>query len=357
MMKAIGAAIVGAALLGSSIGLTAQSKTVSANERLDVLKRAQVWTQTDVRSMDLRVGPEEHGFRVGETVNCTYVEKKFGGRTPKFACARDSKPKDVLKVRYGADNGEVYAGVAATRLLWALGFGADAVYPVRVVCRGCPDQLKSAGKKQGDSIVFDVAAIERPFDGEDVEARGVDEGWSWKELDQVDQNAGGAPPAQRDALKLLAAFIQHSDNKAQQQRLVCLSGGKTREELAGCDMPFMMIHDLGVTFGRANLFNKATIGSVNLEEWSKAKIWKDQERCVANLAQSQTGTLDDPVISEGGRGFLSDLLARLSDRQISDMFASARFAEKPSGGAPIASWVDTFKKKRAEIASAHCPRP
>ena len=112
MMKAFGAALVGAALLAGSIGLTAQSKTVSAHERLDVLKRAQVWTKTDVPSMDLRVGPEEHGFRPGETVNCTYVDKKYGGRTPKFGCARDSKPKDVMKVRYGADNGEVYAGVA-----------------------------------------------------------------------------------------------------------------------------------------------------------------------------------------------------------------------------------------------------
>jgi hypothetical protein len=33
--------------------------------------------------------------------------------------------KDEVKVRYGPDNGEVQGAVLASRLLWALGFGAD----------------------------------------------------------------------------------------------------------------------------------------------------------------------------------------------------------------------------------------
>jgi hypothetical protein len=46
-----------------------------------------------------------------------------------------------VKVKYGAGNSEVYGAVVATRLLWALGFGADAQYPVIVVCRGCSRDL------------------------------------------------------------------------------------------------------------------------------------------------------------------------------------------------------------------------
>ena len=69
-------------------------------------------------------------------VDCNYVERDMGGNTPKFACRLANG--DEVKVKYGRDNGEVYAEVAASRLLWALGFSADAMYPVRVRCHGCP---------------------------------------------------------------------------------------------------------------------------------------------------------------------------------------------------------------------------
>ena len=36
---------------------------------------------------------------------------------------------------------------------------------------------------------------------------------------------GGAPRAHTDALRLLGAFIQHRDSKADNQRLVCLPDG------------------------------------------------------------------------------------------------------------------------------------
>src|SRR5262249_34172146 len=151
---------------------------------------------------------------------------------------------------------------------------------------------------------------ERPFKGHDIEAPPEGSGWSWEDLDRVDERAGGAPVAQRDALKLLAVMIQHSDNKANQQRFVCRDAGKGHD-LASCADPVLMIHDVGLTFGHANLFNRATIGSVNLERWAAAPIWKPGLRCVGNLPSSQTGTLADPGISESGRQFLADLLVQL----------------------------------------------
>ena len=117
--------------------------------------------------------------------------------------------------------------------------------------------------------------------------------------------------------------------------------------------------DLGLTFGRANLFNRQAVGSVNLEMWSQTPIWKDPKRCVGNLAAAQTGTLTDPVISEAGRTFLADLLTRLTDAQIRDLFTVARFADKPvNGGAgrtTVDAWVGAFKHKRDEITSVTCP--
>src|SRR5712692_2750664 len=162
--------------------------------RREEISRAQVWTATDVAKMDLRAGPlGKDAFSPEQPVTCDYVEKKLGGTSPKFDCAL--RKHDVVKVKYGVDNGEVYGSVVASRLFWALGFGVDAYYPVRVTCRGCPpDPWKSPAPVPG-TVVFDFSVIERKRPGKTLESK-PDEGWSWSELDLVDEAAGGAPRAQ-----------------------------------------------------------------------------------------------------------------------------------------------------------------
>jgi hypothetical protein len=184
-------------------------------------------------------------------------------------------------------------------------------------------------------------------------------GWSWPELDLVDPQAGGAPRAHRDALKLLGVLLQHTDSKADQQHLLCVSEKMHRQDVAHCPEPIMMIHDIGQTFGQANLFNRSSVGSVNLSAWTHAAVWKDAKRCIGNLSPSQTGTLTDPSISEEGRKFLADLLVQLTDTQLRDLFGVARFPAKPvqgaGGGTTLDAWVDAFKQKRQEIVTATCP--
>src|SRR5207253_9834313 len=138
--------------------------------------------------------------------------------------------------------------------------GADRMYSVRVICHGCPfDEMGEPRRSLDVDAVFDPAAIERKMSGRTMETHS-NSGWAWPELDLVDEAAGGAPRAHRDALKLLAAFVQHTDSKAEQQRLICLSDP---DEGGACPDPFMLISDLGQTFGRANVFNRSAPGSVN----------------------------------------------------------------------------------------------
>ena len=327
---------------------------VSTKARLDAIRRAQVWKATDIPTRDLRAGPQGHGtFAPGETVTCKYVKKEMTGASPKFTCA--IPPDDEVKVKFGRENGEVYAEVAATRLLWALGFPSDHMYPVRVLCDGCPPGAETTREKGKTAIVFDPASIERKLKGRIIETQ-PESGWAWPELDKVDEAAGGAPRAQRDALRLLAVFIQHTDNKSAQQRLVCVD--EKNEDLEVCVHPVMMVNDLGQTFGRSNLFNRDAVGSVNLEQWSKAHVWSDAKLCIGDLPPSQTGSLENPRISEAGRKFLSDLLMQLSDAQLRDLFDVARFGQRKGGAsrpATVDEWVDAFKKKRGEIASVTCP--
>jgi hypothetical protein len=309
-----------------------------------------------VPSVDIKAGPKKGAFTPGQTVTCDYVEDEFNGATPKFACVIGKD--DKVKVRYGANNGEIYAGVATTRLLWALGFGADALYPVHIVCRGCPKGLRGDAATAAGETRFDVAGIERKMPGIEIESfQGP--GWAWPELTFMDPAKGATQRMHRDGLTLLAVFLQHSDNKFNQQRLLCLGEETAKHELVKCAQPFMMIHDVGQTFGRANLFNRGSVGSVNLNMWAHTPVWKDPKRCVGNLATAQTGTLSDPTISEAGRKFLADLLTQLSDAQLQDLFTVARFADKPVNGGPgrttVDAWVDAFKHKRDEITSVSCP--
>ena len=313
--------------------------------RASLIRAAQIWSPTDIPSLDLRVGPGGRGaFQPHEIVTCDYVEGRLHGSNRKFACAVG--PDDVAKVRYGSHNREVRGSVIATRLLWALGFGADRVYPVQVRCRGCSSDPWNHPDRDNGERLFAPAVIERRPDGQEIADDSGKTGWSWRELDLVDERFGGATVAQRDALKLLAAFMQHTDSKREQQRLLCLPGGLRDGQ---CERPFLMLHDVGLTFGRANKFNSADIASVNLEKWATTPVWKEGEACVARLSKSATGTLENPRISEAGRRFLADLLVQLSDRQLQDVFEVAG-VDRP------AQWVDAFKRKRDEIALAHCDR-
>src|SRR3954467_4435674 len=96
---------------------TSPLRHLDTAQRLDAIARAQVWTATDVPAMDLRAGPQGRGaIAPFASVTCTYVERQMDGATPKFTC--EIAPGDEVKVKYGADNAEVYGVVAATRLLW-----------------------------------------------------------------------------------------------------------------------------------------------------------------------------------------------------------------------------------------------
>lgn len=347
VLLVVSLALAGCASTGTrSAVITPQSGPAAA--RLAAIKRAQVWVATDVATMDIMAGPAgPGGFAPNATVTCDYREKVMTGRSPKFTCV--IPPDDEVKVKFGPDNGEAYAEVAASRLLWALGFGADRVYPVQVICRGCPARI------QGTAI----ATIQRKMPGKDLAAGDVI-GWAWPELALLDADAAPERRAERDALTLLAAFMQHTDSKPEQQRLLCVGSAPTAAAGGPCAQTVMMVHDLGLTFGAANRFNRNSVGSTNLKQWAHVDVWKDAKSCVANLKKSRTGTLDNPVISEPGRRMLADLLVQLTDRQLRDLFTVARFTRRSASadGPPIApelnDWVAAFKEKRDEVVNHTC---
>ena len=339
---------------------------LSVSERRELLDRAEVFRPIDTSRLDLLKGPDGKGsYPLDAQVPCTFAfpEEPLSGTTPKFEC--EVAPDDVVKVKYGKENGEVYAEVAASRLLWALGFIVDRMYPVQVVCLYCPDDPHRASTTEwrlgrpGNvaTRVFELATIERKFDGEEIEVPKF-EGWSWRELEAVADNEAGASRAHLDAFKLVAAFIQHVDSKPENQALVCADEALAKDGNGNetCARPLLMIKDLGSSFAEAS---KLTFPKMKLESWRGVEVWKDKQTCQANLTSSLVGTLAHPRISEAGRQFLAGRLSLLSDEQLHDLFTAARVDRRKemSEGRQVtaADWVRVFKAKRDEIVNHRCP--
>jgi hypothetical protein len=339
-------------------------KSLTPGERLAYLRRAQIWHPVDVPSMDVRRGPELPGaFTPMQDLTCRYEDKKMGGTTPKFSCV--VPPDDDVKVRYRPWNGKVYAAVAATRLFWALGFATDAEYPVRVTCLDCPEDPWSKKEPRLPQVVFERAVIERHPDV-GIAVAGKDPQWGWDELKNVDEVAGGSSRAQLDGAKLLAAFVQHTDNKAINQSLGCAREGVRRDEAGTetCSAPLLVVSDLGNTFGHGSFIHARTVGSANYHEWSRVPMWKDPARCQAELPGNiMHPTLKHPVISEAGRRFLADLLMQLTDDQIRGLFEVSdmpdrgwREPEDRDHNGTVDQWVAAFHARRDQIVNHTCPQ-
>ena len=277
-----------------------------ARVRDDAFVRAHVWSEpaTPISQFDFSANPAG-GFAIAEEVSCRFVVQKLSGRTQKFHCQLPDGR--IVKVKYGAENAELQAEVAGTRLLRALGFSADDMFVVRAVrCDGCPpfpfhslkcnERLNLPGLCFGGPLApdgektFAAAVIERRIQGTIVEGY-EDQGWSWFELGRIDASKGGATRAELDAFRLMAMLLAHWDNKGPNQRLICPNGRQRAD--GGCAAPVAMIQDLGATFGPVR---------VDLPSWQATPIWRDRRTCTISMRTLPYAgaTFPDVQISEAG---------------------------------------------------------
>jgi hypothetical protein len=200
---------------------------------------------------------------------------------------------------------------------------------------------------------FDYAVVERPLHGRRIETR-KERGWSWKELSKIDANEGGSPRAEVDALRLLAIFLGDWDNKAKNQRLLCL--GEPRVKKAAtigsvtCEHPVAMVQDLGAAFGPDKL---------NLEGWSATPIWANADRCLVSMRSLPYG---GSSFAEWTRKIAEGLLANLLslfDQRDPRTVCRRRVSVHPhatDAGRHIDNWVQAFEAKVDAIVNRPvCP--
>jgi len=322
--------------------------------RHDALRRARVRLVTPaVPALDLDI--------VEPAIACRFVARAATGTTPKFDCVLDGG--EVVKVKYGR-NPELPGEVAATRLISALGFASDRMSIARVVrCYGCPRSpfmamrlLQVTGMARWPPVPgaadgyseFSWAAVERKFDASAIELPDR-AGWGWWELKYVDTGQGAARD-DLDALRLLAVFLAHWDNKDENQRLACLDEPSAQD--ASCSRPLAMMQDVGATFGPLK---------VNLARWASMPVWADRETCTVSMKALPYGggTFPDARISDTARRQLAAQLASISREDIRALFAAARFPQHYSATddeKDLDAWEAAFTDRVRQIAEAGpCP--
>ncbi len=331
--------------------------------RLALIARARVFVRPAPRipGLELSSPPNDpEPFDPATLVECRYVPKATHGMSPKFFCRMPDGSE--IKVKYGSTP-ERLGETAATRLLAALGFGADRVTLLRRLrCIGCPARPYENRKvaeaffaswlldlliSRDASHDFSWVSVERKLPGRAIEV-GDFEGWEYSELNDVDPSQGGASRADVDALRLIAVFLGHWDSKAGNQRLLCDEGPGGGDPLAPCASPLLMLQDVGMTFGP---------GAVNESNWAATPIWADAGRCLVDLPHHNAPP-DVVPISEAGRLLLAGKLKQLSDAQIGTLFKSAGFPDPATGEVDghVALWMTTFHDKVRQIADRPpCP--
>ena len=325
---------------------------------MDAIARAQVWKAPATGAMQTRVPANA----VIDELSCRFVLKRLNGTTPKFNCVLGTG--EEVRIKYGTGP-EIPSEAAATRLVRALGFGADEITLVRRLrCYGCPLEPFAVSKAvqtigaggvyarvidYADAHDYEWVALERKYHGVPIETA-TGEGWAFPELARIDPAKGGAPRAHVDALRLVAVFLAHWDNKADNQRLVC--DIHTWPDGTACPAPLMMLQDLGATFGPRK---------VNLRRWLTSTIWADRVRCRVTMRHLpySGATFQDVAVGEDGRRLAARLFEQLTDDDIADLFRAARF-DQPRGifsdVRPVAEWVDAFKTRVRLISDGpECP--
>lgn len=321
-------------IFSSAFNAHSQSKIlVTAQQKEQFIEKAQFWTDRGPE-LDIANGIREVAeLKTLGTLDCIYDQeetataKAESGVTPKFYCKTEKY--GTVKVKYAPKNvleknKEIFAEVASSRLLWSLGYGADIDVVMTVRCQGCTEDPWSSIAKTdtGPARTFFPATVEIGFPGKKIKQEGITDnkkqGVSWKEIGLIDP---GLTPderklvdAQRDGLRLVAALIQHGDNKTSQQKLMCTDkkGLRIENGQVVCDSTYVYIADVGATFGGAG--NTTGSGAkMSFNNWKSKCFWHKSSKpsnLKVELNGSFTGTMDSPNVTEAGRQFLMSQLVR-----------------------------------------------
>ena len=329
-------------------------------------------------------GPRAFFDRTGQKVDVddvkVVVAKAQGGELRSSLFARSDTANaheikaDQMKVNYltppypnhdRRDN-EVFTQVAATRILWALGFPADYQYAALAAsCIGCSadpfrDNLKDNKASLRDRpVVFRVVAVERLLPMDIIESQN-DETWSWADTAQL--YAGGGWTRQQqvgfDAYRLALGLLAYHNPLDSQNRLACAEWKPGADNPKVCARPVILVQDVGSTFGKPGTFGNSR---GDFSGWEGQRVFANPDRCELKYPLKGEST----VLKEA-QDLLLRRLENLGRDRVKAIFAAARFQMvdqkqldrlRHSGAANVEDaalneWTDVFMRNVAEVRAA-----
>jgi hypothetical protein len=310
---------------------------------------------------------------------------KNGEKSPSLYAVSDANNEHPIKVdhfkikylkppfpNHNIRFNEVFTEVAASRIMWVLGFPADHVYPVgSAACIGCTadpftNNLQDNKASLKDApVVFKVVSAERENPWDAIKPEG-DETWSWTDAAKfyADGTWTHQQKVEYDAYRLALGLFHYHNAIAQQNRVACAQWApKVAGQPRVCQKPMIFVQDLGSTFGKAkgalDVFGTNPRGSFS--DWESQTVFTNAADC--ELRATMDG--DKQVLKEA-QDLMVQRVARLDAQTVKTIFRTARFQMmdqkqirrlRASGSqnaeeAALDEWTNTFLKRIEEIRSA-----
>jgi hypothetical protein len=267
---------------------------------------------------------------------------------------------------------EVFTGVAASRIMWVLGFPSDHVYPAgSASCIGCTadpfgnDVSENKASLKDQPVIFKVVSAEREIPWDTISA-GSDETWSWSDAAKY-YSDGEWTHNQRveyDAYRLALGLIHYHNAIPQQNRVSCPEWEPgTSGRAKTCRRPVIYVHDLGSTFGKA----KGGLDLFGTNPRGKFSAWAPQTVFVnANTCELRATLGGDKQVLKEAQDLMKQRIARLDAQTVKAIFRQARFHMmdqeqvsrlRKSGAqnvdeAALDEWTGVFLKRLDEIRAA-----
>ena len=293
--------------------ISLSSMVVSAQDEKAVAipSDVSIWEPVDIKSRDLFRGPTSDGI-VPALEKVEFIGGQPGGNNLKFRLKDANGREWVAKI---AD--ESQAEVAATRLLWAIGYKTEID---QIVQRMNIEKLGSYKNARFEARPETIKRGER---------------WSWTSNPFIGTK-------EFDGLRLMMAFINNWDLKDENNILIT-ENGKT----------YMVVSDLGSSFGKLADKSKSRAGrSVNKpEHFAEAGFIKSVDNGVLVLDYRGMGEDYLKGIKVENARWLADLLLQLSDKQVADAFRAANYSAED-----VALLAAAVKERIAQLDQATKPQ-
>lgn len=248
----------------------------------------------------------------------TFVEEDTDGTQPKVI-VRDAAGREWT-AKFGE---EVHSGIAASRLVWALGYVTDEIYFVE---RGTLSGV-TALKQAADALGPDGAFTKASFRLRDARAERAKERWTFGQNPFTGSK-------ELSGLAVLMTMLGNWDIQGTRNNRILTIGGEDH----------YFVSDLGATFGRMGAFPMPR-SKWNLEDFQKEEFIEKVEDGLVDLDYEGYGGINT-VPLEHARWF-AGLASQLSDAQIRAAFTAAGASE-----AEVQGFSARIRARIAELQQA-----